>query len=82
MASYQDLETRMRVVEAKIDLVMKSFQITKRYEHPLVPGQVIEERKSLLDVYHELNHHGITVENPPPMVNTDPTTEQVTDNGE
>jgi hypothetical protein len=68
MASYQDIETRLRVVEDKIDLVMKSFQITKQYQHPLVPGKVVQETKSLLDVYRELKAANAQIENPAPEV--------------
>ena len=67
MASYQDIDVRLSIVEDKIDLVMKSFQITKQYESILVPGQVIRETKSLLDVYKELRREGVEVINPAPV---------------
>lgn len=62
MASYQDIETRLAVVEDKIDLIMKTFTIVKRYQHP-ISDQMVEEKKSLLDIYHELKHAGAEVLN-------------------
>lgn len=54
MPSYQDIETRLRVIEDKVEFILKTFTVTKQYESLLVPGQVIRESKTLLDVYREL----------------------------
>lgn len=63
MASYQDIDVRLAVVEDKIDLIMKTFSITKRYEHPLNPGQLVTETKSLLDIYREIKQQGLEIIN-------------------
>jgi hypothetical protein len=74
MASYMDIDVRLHVVEDKIDLIMKSIRIQSRYEHPLVPGQVIVETKTLLDVYRELKGLGLEVpyEKPSSVVESAP----------
>lgn len=81
MASYQDIDVRLSVVEDKIDLVMKSFQIVKQYESLLVPGQVIRETKSLLDVYRELKGQGREIINPTPTKDEIPMTEAAEKDG-
>ena len=67
MASYQDIDVRLSVVEDKIDLVMKSFSITKRYQSSLVPGQFVEEKKSLLELYREIKGLGVMMMSPEEM---------------
>lgn len=59
MASYQDLDVRMSVVEDKIDMIMKSFSVTKRYQSILVPGQEVVETRSLYDLYREIKTQGL-----------------------
>lgn len=61
MASYQDIEIRLKVVEAKIDFALRTFAVTRSYEHPLMPGKVINEQKTLLDIYHEANSLGMSI---------------------
>jgi len=56
--SYQDIAVRLSVVEDKIDMIMRSFSIKKRYQSPLVLGQVVEEVKSLYDLYREIKTSG------------------------
>lgn len=49
MASVQDLESRVRVMEDKLDFLMKSWRIKRTsLVHPHVPVEV-----SLLDLYRE-----------------------------
>jgi hypothetical protein len=45
------LDDRLAIIEDKLDFVMRTFALTSRYEHPLVPGQVVTETKNLLDIY-------------------------------
>lgn len=54
MPSYQDIETRLLVVEDKIDFIMKSFPIRKKTPSTLMPGEFIVEDINLLDLYREL----------------------------
>jgi hypothetical protein len=56
MPSYQDIETRLRVVEEKVDLLMRSIKINK------VEGLVDKKvtTKSLLEIYHEMKWQGTT----------------------
>lgn len=62
MPSYQDIETRLRVAEDKLDLIMKTFQITKRFKHP-ISDEIITETKTLLDIYREIKHMDLEVLN-------------------
>lgn len=62
MASYQDIDTRLRVVEDKLDLIMKTFSITKRFKHP-ISDELITETKTLLDIYREIKHLDLEVLN-------------------
>lgn len=62
VSSYQDIDVRLAVAEDKLDFVMKTFSVTKQYESFLVPGQVIRETKSLLDLYREVKGVGLTLE--------------------
>ena len=62
--SYQDIAVRLSVVEDKIDMIMRSFSITKRYSSRLVPGQVVEEVKSLYELYREIKGAGLTLITP------------------
>ena len=50
MASYQDVESRVRTLESKVDFVMQQFKI-KRVEG-LIDQKVVE--KSLLDLWREV----------------------------
>lgn len=62
MASYQDQEVRLRVLEDKIDFVMKTFAVSQRYEHPLMPGQFVTETRTLLDTYRQMKGLGMSPE--------------------
>lgn len=57
MASYQDIETRLRVAEDKLDFFMKQFVVTKRSLSATLDAAgrptVKEETTNLLNVYHE-----------------------------
>lgn len=64
--SYQDLDSRLRTVEDKLDFMMKLGSVTKRSPgHTLGPNgepTFIIEKKSMLDLYHELQAKGQTLE--------------------
>lgn len=63
MPSYQDIETRLCVVEDKIDLVMKSITMTQ--EVGLVDKKLM--RFSLYDLYIASKNAGLSP-NAPPVV--------------
>ena len=56
--SYQDINTRLKVVEAKLDLVLRMATVTKRTPSTIMPGEFITEQMSLLDLYKELAASG------------------------
>ncbi len=56
MPSYQDIETRLRVVEDKVDLLMRSIRITRR--EGLVDPKTVT--KTLLDIYREMKGLGMS----------------------
>jgi hypothetical protein len=59
--SYQDIDTRLRIVEDKLDLVMKVASVTKREPSTLMPGEFITSNISLLDLYREIKRQGLDV---------------------
>lgn len=59
--SYQDIATQVASLQDKVEFILKTFTVTKQYESVLVPGQVVRESKTLLDVYHELKGQGAVV---------------------
>lgn len=61
MASYQDIETRLKTVEDKIDFVMTTFTVTKESRSRLMPAEVIRETKTLLDVYREVKSTNLEI---------------------
>jgi hypothetical protein len=74
MASYQDMDVRLAVCEDKIDMLMKMASVTKREPSTLMPGEYVETRMSLFDLYKELKREGIRIDNP--------SKETVTENGD
>jgi hypothetical protein len=58
MPSYQDIETRLAVVERKLALVMQCASVTKRVPSTLMPGEYVTTRMSLGDLYKELQAAG------------------------
>lgn len=58
MASVQDLETRVGVLERKIDFMMSLAQVTKRAESTVMPGEYITTQMSLKDLYREISNAG------------------------
>lgn len=64
MSSYQDIDVRLAVVEDKLDFVMKTFSVSKRYRSPLAPEQEVVETKSLLELYREVKGAGLIVLSP------------------
>lgn len=54
MASYQDIEARLGVVERKLDFIMNAFTVTKQTQSRLMPEHVTVETKTLLQAYREL----------------------------
>ena len=63
MASYQDIESRLRTVESKIEFMMRQFKITKQEILPTLDSQgrpiVKVETKDLLDLYHEVKNGSV-----------------------
>lgn len=60
MASYQDLETRLAVIEDKLDFTMQAFAVQQRVGSPIVGGQDKLVTKTLLQVYREMKGRGLT----------------------
>lgn len=53
MASYQDIETRLRTVEAQLEFVMRSFTVNRTKESKLIGFPPQTEVRNLLDLYRE-----------------------------
>lgn len=62
--SYQDIDVRLAVVESKLDFVMSTFSISKRYRSIVAPDQEVVETRSLLELYREVKGAGLTVITP------------------
>ena len=62
MASYQDLESRVRVLEDKIKLVMQVASVTKKTPSSLMPGEFYTEQMSLEQLYREIQTQGAKLE--------------------
>jgi hypothetical protein len=56
--SYQDIDTRLAVVEDKIDFIMKLARVTKATPSALNPGTFYKEQISLQDLYREVKTSG------------------------
>lgn len=56
--SYQDIESRLRSVESKIDFVMQNFRVTKQTPTQLTSPDgrpvVVQKQMTLLDVWREV----------------------------
>jgi len=59
--SYQDIESRLRAVEDKLDFVMKTFSVTRQERSIIDPRQVLTTSMTLLDVYREVKSAGALV---------------------
>jgi len=64
MASYQDIETRLAVLEDKIDFVMKVFTIRVTHQSNIIGGEPTVKNVSLLDAYLDVKAAGLSVANP------------------
>lgn len=58
MPSYQDLETRVNVLERKLDFMMGLATVTKKEPSVLNPGTFVMKQMSLKDLYVELSNAG------------------------
>lgn len=58
MPSYQDIDQRLKVIEAKVEFVVKSFAV----KNPLNP---FGPPSTLLDIYHATNATGLGLVAPP-----------------
>lgn len=65
MSSTQDLDSRLRTVEDKLDFVMKEFKVQSRSVLPTLDAlgrpQVKVETHSLLDIYHAVKNGSLQV---------------------
>jgi hypothetical protein len=59
MASYQDIDSRLGVVERKIDFLMTMGQVTKRTPSLVDPRGFTETSMTVLDLYHEMNRDNL-----------------------
>ena len=55
MASYQEMDVKLKVLEDKIDFVMRTFSVA----NPLTP---FSKPKSLLEIYHEVKTGGYSLQ--------------------
>ncbi len=62
MASYQDIDVRLAVVEDKIDFIMKLANVQKREPSTLMPGEFITSQMTMLDLYREVKAAGASIE--------------------
>jgi hypothetical protein len=62
--SYQDIDTRLRVVEDKIDWIMSQFKIQKQERSYLDPTQIRTTTMTLADVYREIKNGSLIAEDP------------------
>ena len=53
MASYQDIDSRLGVVERQLDFIMQHIPVTREERSFLDPNQVIRTRCTLKDLYRE-----------------------------
>jgi hypothetical protein len=60
--SFQDLENRVKMLEGKMNLVLKCASVTKRTPSTLMPGEFVTEQMSLEDLYKELQSAGAMLE--------------------
>lgn len=58
MASYQDIDVRLGVLERKVDFIMKLASVVKQTPSTLMPGEVVSEKISMLDLYREISTSG------------------------
>lgn len=67
MASYQDIEQRLRTVESKLDFIMKQFKVTKQELSATVDASgrpaVKTTTMDLLQVYHETRNGSVEIVN-------------------
>ena len=61
MASYQDIDTRLKVIEDKVDFLLRSFTVTRQERSVLDPSKVIVQTQTLADVYREIKTTGLVV---------------------
>lgn len=54
MPSYQDIEARLRSVEARLDFTMRAFAVQQMEPSRLDPSKQVPVQKSLLDLYREI----------------------------
>jgi hypothetical protein len=62
MASYQNIDSRLKQIERKVDFIMKLGSVTKRQPSTLMPGEFIVSQHSMLDVFREIEALGATIE--------------------
>lgn len=61
--SYQDLDTRLRTLEAKVNLLMSCATVTARKPSSVHPLGYTEETITMFDLYRTLQQEGAQLEN-------------------
>lgn len=61
--SYQDIETRLRMAEDKLNFLLKTGTVTKKEPSTIMPGQFISTQMSLGELYREITTNGLTLLN-------------------
>ena len=60
--SYQDIDTRLKVVEDKLQLVMEVASVTKKSPSLVSPGDFVMETMTLNGLYKQLRASGTEIE--------------------
>lgn len=58
MASYQDLETRLQVIERKLDFLFQIMTFKKRTPSTLMPGEFVVETINMHELYKDASNGG------------------------
>lgn len=56
--SYQDIETRLRGVEAKLDFTMRAFAVQQMEQSRVDPSKQVPIQRSLLELYEDIVRTG------------------------
>jgi hypothetical protein len=58
MGSYQEIETRLSVIERKVNMLMNLATVTKREPSTIMPGEFVVTTLTMNDLYRELSQTG------------------------
>jgi hypothetical protein len=58
MASYQDLDIRVKIIEDKLALIMQVAQVTVGTPSTIMPGEVVKKQISMGELYQTIKQTG------------------------